>query len=125
MSHFDPVPEHLLASNQESTKENVSLFKSALAGSLFGVRHALEQGAKPNYFYNPEDSKNALHVAAEHGHEEIVVELLTHGAVVDSHVVGSKETALLLALCNQHNKICRILIDAGANINAGIYILIK
>lgn len=114
------IPEHLLAKNQQSTKENVSLFKSALAGSVFGVTHALEQGAKPDYFFNPEDSKNALHVASENGHEEIVQELLNHGATVDCHVLGSKETALMLALANKHNNIAKLLLKTGASVNIGV-----
>jgi hypothetical protein len=95
------------------------LFKSSKAGSLTGVRNALNNGAKPNYFYNPEDSKNALHIAAEEGHLEIVRELLDHGAEIESIVKGSKETALLLAARELHLHVIQYLIERGANCAAG------
>jgi hypothetical protein len=84
------------------------------------VRNALDNGAKPNYFYNPEDSKNALHVAAEEGYLEIVKELLDNGAAIESVVKGSKETALLLAARELHLHVVRYLIERGANCSAGV-----
>lgn len=112
------VPDHLLARNQEPSVENLALFKAALAGSLTGVQHALEQGAKPDYFYRPEDSKNSLHVAAEQGYLDIVKELIRGGAHVDCLVVSTKETAFLLAVKNSHLEVIKYLVQAGANINA-------
>lgn len=76
-------PEYVLAKNQVDSEENLRLFKAALAGSITGVREALSDGGKPNYFYRPEDSRNSLHVAAENGYAEVCEMLLTHGAVVD------------------------------------------
>lgn len=102
-----------------NTPENISLFKSSKAGSLTGVRNALNNGAKPNYFYNPEDSKNSLHVAAEGGYLDIVKELLDHGAYIESIVTGSKETALLLAARQLHIDVVKYLLESGANISAG------
>mmetsp|Transcript_13922 Transcript_13922/g.20821 ORF Transcript_13922/g.20821 Transcript_13922/m.20821 type:complete len:274 (+) Transcript_13922:102-923(+) len=129
MSHFhdthinDPsraasIPDHLLAKNQQATPENIALFKSAKAGSMTGVLNAIDKGAKPDFFYNPEDSKNALHVAAEEGYTDIVRELLKDGACVDCIVLGSKDTALHLATRNQHTEVVKILIDAGASCTA-------
>jgi ankyrin repeat protein len=117
------VPEHLLERNQRSTPENIALFKSAKAGSMTGVTNALGKGAKPDFFFNPEDSKNALHVAAEEGFLEIVNALIDAGAHVDCHVVGSKETAISLAAQNKHTEVVRRLIEAGANVNAGKHLV--
>lgn len=83
------------------------------------MRNALSNGAKPNFFYNPEDSKNSLHAAAEGGYLEIVQILLDHGAAIDSIVKGSKETALLLAAKELHVEVVKFLVENGANVNAG------
>jgi ankyrin repeat protein len=109
--------EHLSQSNQEASPENIALFKAAKAGSMSSVQNALAKGAKPNFFFNPEDSKNALHVAAEEGHTDVVNELLANGAVPDCLVVGSKDTALTLACQMDREKIADTLIKAGADIN--------
>lgn len=76
-------PDYVLAKNQADSEENVRLFKAALAGSITGVREALGDGGKPNYFFRPEDLKNSLHVAAENGYVEICEVLLSHGAAVN------------------------------------------
>ena len=114
------IPEHLLGANQQSTPENIALFKSAKAGSMTGVRNALDKGAKPDFFFNPEDSKNALHIASQEGYIDIVQELLDNKAHVDCIVVGSKETALILATQNKHVEVVRCLLDAGANVQMGM-----
>jgi uncharacterized protein len=90
---------------------------------LTGVRNALNQGAKPNFFYNPEDSKNSLHVAAEGGYLEILQELLEHGAMIESIVKGSKETALLLAAREVQVEAVKYLVENGANILAGLSLM--
>lgn len=113
------IPNHLLGENQRPTPENISLYKSAKAGSMTGVRNALDKGAKPDFFYNPEDSMNALHIASLEGFLEIVQLLLEAGAHVDCVVVGSKDTALILASRNQHASVVKCLIEAGANVNSG------
>ena len=84
------------------------------------MRNALAQGAKPNYFYNHEDSKNSLHVAAEGGYVDIFDELLQHGAMIESIVKGSKETALLLATRELQVETVKYLVTNGANILAGM-----
>lgn len=113
------VPEYLLAENQQSTAENIQLFEAALCGDLRSVERLLAQGAKPNFFYRPEDQKNALHVAAEQDHVDIVEVLLRHGAVVDSLSAADQSTALVLAARSASRKMMEVLLDAGANINHG------
>jgi ankyrin repeat protein len=110
-------PDHLSQSNQEVTPANIALFKAAKAGSMGAVQKALSNGAKPNFFFNPEDSKNALHIASEEGHIDVVNELLANGAVPDCLVVSSKDTALTLACRMERNSIADTLIKAGADIN--------
>eukprot|EP01041_Mallomonas_annulata_P012723 gene12723-26802_t len=112
------IPDHLLLKNQVNSDENIALFKAALAGSLRDVTAALEKGAKPNYFFRPEDLKNSLHVAAEKGFADIVEELISHGSLVDCRVTSSKATALMLAAANGQARAVNILIGAGANVNA-------
>lgn len=68
-----PIPDHLSQHNQEATPANIALFKASKAGSMVSVKKALANGAKPNFFFNPEDSKNSLHIAAEEGHVEVSV----------------------------------------------------
>jgi hypothetical protein len=58
-------PDHLLQKNQVASAQNIALYKAASAGSLEGVSKAIESGAKPNFFFNPEDGKNSLHIASE------------------------------------------------------------
>ena len=63
------------------------------------------------------DQKNALHVASENGHIEVVEILLKAGAVVDCIASTSQATALIFASQNSNAAITKILIDAGANVN--------
>jgi hypothetical protein len=80
---FIEFPDYVLAKNQIDSPENRRLFQAALSGSLNDARVALEQGAKPNFFFRLEDSKNSLHVAAENGHAALCELLIEHGAQVD------------------------------------------
>jgi hypothetical protein len=65
------VSEYLLGKNQEENEENKDLFQAAKAGDMAAVMAALQKGGRPNFFCHPEDHKNSLHVAAEHGALEI------------------------------------------------------
>ena len=109
--------EHLSQSNQEATPANIALFNASKAGSMVSVQNALANGAKPNFFFNPEDSKNSLHIASEEGHTDVVNELLANGAVADCLVVSSKDTALTLACRMERDAIAAALIKAGADVN--------
>ena len=114
-----PYPDYEPSENQLNSPENLLLIKSAMSGSLKGVTNAISKGAKPNFVFRPEDLKTALHIAAEHGFDEIIRELLSHGSSVDNIIIGSKDTALALAAIKGFDKCVKILIDAGANVNAG------
>lgn len=110
------VPEHLLAKNQLASPENIAVFEAAQKGSVRDLKKALDNGAKPDFFYHPEEFKNALHIAAENGSMDVVEELLKAGAVVDCIVPSTQSTALLLGVSNGHMDVTRKLIAEGANV---------
>ncbi len=115
-SHF---PDYLLGQNQQNTPENIALFEASLKGDVHQVKALLNKGAKPNFFYRPEDQKNALHVAAENAHSEVVELLLSHGAVVNAIASTDKSTPLVLAAHHDNNvTVIEKLLNAGATIGA-------
>ena len=60
-----------------------------------------------------------LHLGAQAGHLNIVMELLRAGANVDAGLRGSPGcTPLLRAAHNGHTDICRLLLEKGAAVNA-------
>jgi len=64
----------------------------------------------------------ALHLAAKHGHVDIVAELLLHGAKIDVLASDAKGTSICPLFCaveNNHPAVIATLRDAGANINVG------
>lgn len=115
-AHDGSFPDYLLSENQVDNEENRALFHAASSGNLAGVKAALRAGAKPNFFYHPEDHKNALHVAAENGHVEVVDVLLEHGAVVNALTAKDHATALVLAATLHNPAVVRRLIAAGADL---------
>ncbi len=120
MDETGHIPEYLLGENQQVTDENVALFHASAKGDLSAVRSLLSKGAKPNFFFHPQEQKNSLHIASEHGFTEIVDLLLTHGAVVNAVAASDKSTALILAARHARNlAVVDRLIKAGADINAG------
>lgn len=114
------VPDHLLADNQIVNQVNVALFHAAESGNVAELQKCLKNGGKPNFFHRPSDQKNALHVAAENGHTEVVKVLLANGAVVDCREAVGQATALILACHHNNIEILNLLIAAGANVNAGM-----
>ena len=117
-------PEYLLQANQVATDENVGLFQAANKGNLSECERFLKRGAKPNFFFRPDDQKNALHVAAEHDFADIVKLLLHHGAEVNSIATSDQSSALTLAAHNDNPTLIKILLDAGAAIDHGTVLLL-
>jgi ankyrin repeat protein len=119
MTSTEKFDSYLLEENQRPTKENVSLFEAAKHGDVGAVKKLLSQGAQPNFFYHPDEQKNALHVASENGHEEIVDLLLQSGAVVNSVAATEQATSLILAAQNSHTSVVKKLLSHGANVDSG------
>ena len=112
-------PAYMLQENQIASKENVALFHAAQTGNVEECESLLRKGAKPNFFFRPEDQKNALHVAAEHGYTDVCKTLIRGGAEVNSIASADQSTALTLAAHNDDPTLIRLLLDHGANINHG------
>jgi ankyrin repeat protein len=114
-------PAYMLQENQVASAANIALFNASLNGSLAECEEALKKGAKPNFFFRPEDNKSSLHVAAEKGFVDIVKFLLNNGAEVNSIAVTDKATALILAANNDNPDLIHLLLQHGAHINAGMF----
>jgi ankyrin repeat protein len=114
--HF---PSYLLGQEQANNPENRAVFHAAASGNIKDLRLAFQQGGKPNFFYHPEDQKNALHVAAEKGYADIVQLLLENGAVVNAITGKDHATPLILAARLDSPVVVETLARAGGNVNAG------
>lgn len=120
ISEQNDYPEYLLGRNQESSPENMEVFNAAVRNDLPALQRAIRSGGKVDFFFRPEDSKNALHVASEHGYLRIVQELVNSGAHVNAVSLATKDTALILACDNKHTAVVKVLLEKGAEINRGI-----
>ncbi|OIW32706.1 ankyrin [Coniochaeta ligniaria NRRL 30616] len=94
-----------LYSRDVKNRDSYSLFWAALNGKLSTVKIALEHGADVNRCRlkiqsdELESGYSPLHLAAKHGHEEIVAWLLDRGAQIDApFVTVNINTHLLRAL---------------------------
>jgi ankyrin repeat protein len=119
-----PTDEYLHSSQQIASKENIELFEASLHGDFKRVKALLDAGAKPNFFYRPEDQKNALHIAAEHGYTDVVDILIEHGAIVNSVAATDQSTPLILAAVHAHVDVIKKLLDKGAHVNHGKHCLV-
>ena len=90
------------------------LHSEAKAGSLEGVRKALEAGANPNEL--PEKTWAALHAAALHGHKQIAVLLIEHGAKVNLRQFGV--IPLNLAVDRGDVALVTVLLKAGSSVES-------
>ncbi|WP_322931859.1 ankyrin repeat domain-containing protein [Arenibacter sp. GZD-96] len=101
--------------NYELSSTGVPILIMAMfSDSLKVVRFLLTQGAEPNIIF---DTRPALHVAAMFGQYEICKLLLKHGADPNA-VDGTKTTALMMAMEENHTDIVQILLQHGADENA-------
>ena len=112
-------PAYLLQENQQDTPENRALFHAALDGNVKDVKAALKRGGKPNFFFRPEDQKNALHVASERGYLDIMEALLEAGAQVNALAAKDHSTPLILAATLPNPAAVKLLLRHGANVHAG------
>lgn len=119
LSTRESFPDYMMADNQMPSEENINLFAAAAKGNSGQVKSLLQRGAKPNWFNREAEQKNALHIAAEYGHSDVVAILLEHGAVVNALAATDQTTALVLAGRSAPGSVIKLLLDAGATINAG------
>jgi ankyrin repeat protein len=121
MDEKNGVPENVFkaySSDLTPTNENIKLFAACESGWVSLVNQWLGKGGSPDYFHRPEDQKNSLHVAAENGHTDVVVALLEHGVQVDSIAITTKSTALIFASQNEEPMVTKLLLQAGAKVDA-------
>ena len=93
--------------------QNALLFLAALAGSLTGVKVAIDCGADPNI--QNKDGDTPLHDAARSGSPEVVKLLLEHGANPNIQDYKYDWTPLHYAVKGCHVDVARVLLDYGAD----------
>ncbi len=101
--------------------ENTALFQAVLLQQKGSVKFLLDHGANPNFC--GWKSMSPLHVAALHGDQEIVDQLLKAGAYLDYRNAPDHGdfTALTVAIESKNNDIVKKLLRAGANPNMTTY----
>lgn len=87
------------------------LFTAVEDGDVARVNHLLSRGANPSMDF---EGYPALEQAASDGNVEIVRLLLEHGADVNVRNAWTGHTPLMSAKENHHEKVVKLLLDAGA-----------
>jgi ankyrin repeat protein len=87
-------------------QDDKKFLAAAAAGNFAMVTEQLKYGTKSTL-------KTALYSAAEHGHVDIVLLLLEHGANVNTAQKGGV-LALYTAALNGHERVVKVLLDEGA-----------
>jgi len=93
-----------------------SIHDAAKEGSIALVRRELSRGVDVNSNNYKRDA-NPLHLAAGHGHRQIVKLLIDKGGNVDAKAEGGG-TPLMMAAFNGYTEIAELLIKNGADVNA-------
>ncbi|KAL0253214.1 hypothetical protein SLS55_010186 [Diplodia seriata] len=117
---------HALLDKDDEIYTPLPLQAASLERNYMEVQELLQNGADVNGragYYG-----TALHVASDHGFENIVQLLLDHGADVNSegyfpspYIRTHREegvTPLYIASCKGYENVVNILVDKGANVNA-------
>ena len=84
------------------------------------IQIMIEKGADPNTKSLPSSKKpgvTPLHIATEHGNNDMVSRLVTMGADVES-ADANGNTVLHIAAKNGNDKMMELLLDMGANVKA-------
>lgn len=122
-AHF---PDYLLETNQRATPENIALYRAAEEGDIVKVRELLNNvEVSCDFFYHPQEHKNALHIASEKGYDDVVELLLSprhgkNGANPNALAAASQNSALHFAALNNKIEVVKLLLRAGAKIDAGL-----
>ncbi|KAL2103096.1 hypothetical protein ACEWY4_002264 [Coilia grayii] len=96
------------------TVEEQGLLTAAAIGDVSTLWSSWSQGV--SLMVRDSGGCSALHLAAQHGHTEVVTFILTHGSklILDLTERETGETALHKAASQHHHTVCRLLVDAGA-----------
>ncbi|XP_031439027.1 diacylglycerol kinase iota isoform X2 [Clupea harengus] len=99
------------------TTEEQGLLTAAAIGDISTMSNSWSQGV--SLLVRDSGGCSALHLAAQHGHSEVVSFILTHGSklILDLTERETGETALHKAASQRHCTVCRLLIDGGAALN--------
>jgi ankyrin repeat protein len=97
---------------------DLDLFEGAALGRIDRVRAALDDDPDAVRAFSP-DGFTALHLAAFFGKPEIARALLDAGASVDAYTKNDfANQPLHAAAAGRHLEACRVLLAAGADVNA-------
>ncbi|KAG9339086.1 hypothetical protein JZ751_024115 [Albula glossodonta] len=99
------------------TTEEQALLTAASAGNLQTFSSCWSRGV--SLLVRNAGGCSALHLAAQHGHVEVVGFILEHASKLILDLTDSEagETALHKAACQQQHAMCRLLVDAGASLS--------
>jgi len=111
---FDrPTMDVLLAADPD-----LDVFEGSALGRIDRVRAALDDDPEAVRAFSP-DGFTALHLAAFFGKPEIARALLDAGASVDTYTTNDlANQPLHAAAAGRHLEVCRVLVAAGADVNA-------
>ena len=111
---FDrPTMDALLAADPD-----LDLFEASALGRIDRVRVAIDDDAASVRRLSP-DGFTALHLAAFFGKPEVARMLLDAGASVDTYTTNDfANQPLHAAAAGRHLEVCRVLVAAGADVNA-------
>jgi ankyrin repeat protein len=97
---------------------DLDIFEGAALGRIDRVRAALDDDPLAVRAFSP-DGFTALHLAAFFGKPEIARALLDAGAPVDAYTTNDlANQPLHAAAAGRHLEVCRLLLAAGADVNA-------
>jgi ankyrin repeat protein len=94
---------------------NSLLISHARNGNIDGVSELLMRGVDPDVM---SEGNSAIGVAAEFGHFKVVQKLIENGADVNWKNSRNGWTSLMHASRNGHESVVKLLIGAGADIDA-------
>ncbi|XP_016303139.1 diacylglycerol kinase iota isoform X1 [Sinocyclocheilus anshuiensis] len=99
------------------TSDEQALLSAAVKGDVEAVSGCCAAGV--GLLVRDSTGCTALHLAAQHGHTEIVTFILEHGSklMLDLTDRDTGDTALHKAASQQHVEVCRRLLEAGASLS--------
>ncbi|KTG26729.1 hypothetical protein cypCar_00023109 [Cyprinus carpio] len=99
------------------TLDEQALLSAAVKGDVGTVSGCSTSGV--SLLVRDSTGCTALHLAAQHGHTEIVSFILEHGSklMLDLTDRDTGDTALHKAASQQHVEVCRRLLEAGASLS--------